>query len=95
MTYTIRYKLKGQWFWRKVTGVEGHYVLNTVETIKNSQGQSSTRDIPTWEVLALKDKSQVWLPIGTSMRFSKELFYKRHAGMEKEAGQKIPIRGDE
>lgn len=76
MTYKVYYKLKGQWFWRKVSKVKGDLIANDV-TFKP-------------RVLILHDETRIEIPTdGTLFKFSKDRFLVIKQNMEKESGQKI------
>ena len=75
MTYTAKYKLKHQWFWR---------------TVKNIKGDILPKDIPGIRVLILSDEQRVEIPLlDTMFWFSAERFTVIKKQMEKEAKQSI------
>ncbi len=72
MTYTVKYKLRNQFFWRK---------------IKNVKGDLFHKDIPVHRIFILEDESRIEIPIlDTIFSFSKERFIVIKQNMEKESG---------
>ena len=80
MTYTIKYRKKGQFFYRTVDKVKGDFVAT---------------DVPgAPRVFVLEDETRVEVPsVDTEFVFSKERFIVIKQRMEEEAGQKIPLKG--
>jgi hypothetical protein len=76
MNYSVRYRLRGQWFFRSIKGIKGDLVA---------------QDIPVaTRVLIMDDESRIEIPIdGTVFRFAKERFLVIKKNMEREAGQSI------
>lgn len=80
MTYSVKYKLKGQWFWRSVKRVKGDFIAQDIGT-------------PT-RVLILENESRIELPlIGAQFKFSTERFLSIKKNMESEARQTLPVGG--
>lgn len=78
MTYTVKYKLSGQWFWRSVKRVKGDFVAQDLGT-------------PT-RVLILENESRMELPLtGSQFKFSTERFLSIKKNMESEARQTLPV----
>lgn len=73
--YTIKYRLKNQWFFRAV---------------KNVIGDAVPRNLPNTRVMFLDDDSTIEIPNdGTVFKFSKERRAAQKEKMSKEAGQPI------
>lgn len=93
MSYKFKYKRKGAWFWRTLTGVVGHFYDNqSVEHIDENdhriQRQPQDRMIVYFEdgsFQAIRSWSECELMLGTDW----VLFTKRE--MEKKAGQPIQL----
>ena len=78
MVYTVTYKKKEQWFWRKLTKVQGDGIMDDSKT-------------PT-RYFILEDNSRIEIPIeGTEFKFSPERFLLIKQNMEKEANQEIRV----
>jgi hypothetical protein len=75
MFYDVKYKLIGQFFFRSLKKVKGDGI--------NDVGQSR------WFILA--DETRVEIPCSAQFIFSTDRFEVIRKGMEKEAGQKLPI----
>lgn len=83
MTYTVRYKSKGDFFWKTIKKVKGDL------TGSASDGLTGIR------VLILEDETRLEIPSGnTIFEFSKDRFLLIKHNMEKEAGQKIPVNSN-
>lgn len=77
MTYTVRYRRKGSFFWR---------------TVKCVKGDLLPQDLPGFRVLIREDESRLEIPIdGTEFEFCARRFLVIRQKMEQEAGQKLPI----
>lgn len=76
MLYTVKYKLKNQWFWRTVKKVRGDF-LGT--------------DMPVpCRILTLEDETRIEIPLeGTLFEFSNGRYLTIKKNMEKEANTKI------
>ena len=78
MTYTVKYKLFGQKYFRKVKYVKGDLIAQDVS--------GNPR------ILILDDETRLEIPTnGTIFEFSKERFLVIKQNMEKESGQTIAI----
>ena len=73
MTYTVKYKLPGQWLWRTVKRVKGDGLL------KNGQAR----------YFVLEDEARIEVPVAASFVFAKERFYVIKKLMEAESGHPI------
>jgi len=73
--YTVKYRLKHQWFFR---------------TIKKVVGDAVPKIMPSVRVIFLEDDSTIEIPIeGTIFKFSRERREAQKDKMSKEAGQPI------
>ena len=70
MTYTVKYKLQGSWFWRTIKGVKADHVSS---------------DQPC-RVFILDDESRVEFPFGTAFMYSNGRFLVIKQNMENESG---------
>lgn len=78
MTYTVKYLLAGQWYWRTIKKVKGDLVPSDLD--------KSVR------VFILDDESRIEIPMsGTQFKFSKERFISIKQSAEKESGQTLRI----
>ena len=79
MVYTVRYKKKGQLFYRTIKNVKGDFIAN---------------DVPgSPRVLVLEDESRMEIPtIDTEFLFDSKRFLVIKQRMEAEAGQPIPVK---
>ena len=75
MIYSVEYKLSGQWFFRKLKNVKGDGIL--------SEGHCR------WFILM--DETRIEIPCTAIFKFCSKRFESIRAGMEKEAGLKLPI----
>lgn len=78
MFYSVKYRRKGQVFFRKLKNVEADGFLENNAPLR---------------FFILADKGRVEIPIDAEFYFSKDRFLAIKARMESEAGQKIPIDG--
>ena len=79
MTYTVKYKLKNQLFFRKIKNVKGDFIMEK-------------SPIPT-KVIIKENEEQYHIPIkGTLFLYSKERFIVIKNNMENEIGQDIKIK---
>lgn len=79
MTYTVEYKLRGEWLWKKVQRVKGDLVAQDL-------------GVPM-RVFILDDETRIEIPVdGTQFRFCPRRFLTIKQNMEKEAGQVLPVR---
>lgn len=77
MTYTVKYRKHGQWFWR---------------TIRKVKGDLCPTDLPGMRVLIRENEERVEIPTaGTEFWFSHERFLGIKQQMEREARQKLPM----
>ena len=76
MTYTVKYKKKGQFFWKKIGSVKGDGIMP---------------DSPVATRFFITDKEERWeIPVeGTEFFFSQERFVLIKQNMETEARQVI------
>jgi hypothetical protein len=75
MTYTVKYKLENQFFWRKINNVKGDFVVNDI--VSNPR------------VFVLDDETRIEIPTkGTQVIFSKERFVVIKQNIEKENGKR-------
>ena len=79
MVYTVRYKKKGQLFYRTVKKVKGDFIAN---------------DVPgSPRVLVLEDESRMEIPtLDTEFVFDSKRFLVIKSRMEAEAGTTIPMK---
>jgi len=78
MTYTVKYKTKRQFFWRKLKKVRG-------------DGLMTDSPVPT-RFFILENESRVEIPVeGTIFYFSSERFLIIKKSMEMEANQEIRV----
>jgi hypothetical protein len=76
MTYTVRYRREGQWFWRKLHRVKGDGFI----------------EAGTHRFFICEDETRHELPIaGTVFEFSNGRFLSIKQRIERETGQKLPI----
>ena len=76
MTYSVKYRLKGQWFWRRVKRVKGDLVPNDLGVVSR--------------VLILENEERIEIPMeGTEFRFSTERFLVIKQSMEKQTNSPI------
>lgn len=75
MTYTVRYRKQGQWFWR---------------TIKNVKGDYPAQDCPC-HILHTDKEEVIMIPFGSEIRFSSERFWSIKEKMDKEAGMPVQV----
>jgi hypothetical protein len=73
ITYTVKYKLPNDLFWKKIKKVEGDGILET----------------GTYRFFSMEDGSRVEIPLGYIFEFGKERFLAIKMNMEKTAGQPI------
>lgn len=79
MTYTVEFKLRGSWIWRKIERVKGDLVAQDLGS--------------PMRVFILEDESRVEVPVeGTLFRFCPKRFLVIKQRMEQEAGQVLPIK---
>ena len=77
MTYSVRIKKKGEFFWRK---------------FKNVKGDLIPPDMPGFRVLILDDESRVEIPLeGTEFIFCSKRFLSIKQKMQNETGQSLSI----
>ncbi len=77
--YTVKYKLKGQWFWRTLKRIKGDAVNPFIG--------------PKHVMLIHENDSSTLLPIeGTLFKFSNERHMLLLKRAENDAGQKLPTR---
>ena len=83
MTYTVKYKKIGSFFW------------NTVKNVKGDITGSVSDGLPGVRVLILNDESRMEIPCeGTVIKFSRERFLVIRQNMERESGQQIPVNAN-
>lgn len=76
MKYEVKYKLKNEWFWKKIKNVTGDLLSE-----KSNQ-----------RVFILEDETRIEIPIAEALFiFSRDRFLSIKKSMEKEAGQTIPL----
>jgi hypothetical protein len=75
ITYTVRYRKCGSWFWKKIKKVKGDSVLS----------ESKAR------LFILEDETRREIPTDCEFEFSKERFLSITERMELEARQKITL----
>jgi len=73
MQYTVKYKLLGQWFWRKVKGVKGDGFLSETNA----------------RFLILSDETRIEIPVTSTFRFSPNRFRLTEQQISREAGQPV------
>lgn len=76
MTYTVKYMLPGQWFWRTIKRVKADGIL------ENGAARFFQRD----------DETRIEIPVKARFFFSKERFLAIKKNMESESGQQIVTR---
>ena len=75
MTYSVKYRMKSDIFWRKLDKVKGDLI---------------TKEMPDFRVFILEDESRIEIPLnGTSFKFCANRFISIKLAMEKESGQKL------
>ena len=75
MTYTVKYRIKGNLLWN---------------TVKNVRGDVLPSDMPGFKILIIDTEEQFHIPLeGTEFWFSKERYISIKQSMEKEAGQSL------
>jgi len=80
MIYTVKYKTKGDFFWKTVKRVKGDFCGSEAD------GLAGIR------VLILEDETRMEIPLSSTVfKFSSERFLLIRQNMEKEAGQKLPV----
>lgn len=78
MTYTVKYKLKGQWFWRTVKRVKGDLVAKDL-------------GVPM-RVLVCENETRLELPVeGGQFWFGTERFLVIKQSMEQDARQPLAV----
>jgi hypothetical protein len=78
MTYEVKYRACGSFFWKKIKRVKADLIL-------------SKESAPV-RVLILEDESRLEIPIANNeFCFSKERFLVILKSQEKESGQKMPV----
>lgn len=81
MTYTVKYKLINQWFFRKLKKVTGDAVFDRRGDVNN------LISVPPTMFFELENMNRIEVPIvGTIFKFSKERFMVIKKNMEKESG---------
>ena len=76
MTYTVKYKLSNQWFWRTIKRAKGDGILE----------HNLSRFI------ILEDESRIEIPVTAQFKFCSKRFLSIKKQMESEAGQTIPTK---
>ena len=101
MSYTVKYKLPGQRFWRKIKqvkgdgfmfdfelplfGLSGHHLLSSGD-VAGAKGLPKATH--RWFILA--DESRVEVPLAqTQFRFGPQRFFKIQAETQQEAGRSL------
>jgi hypothetical protein len=78
MTYSVKYKTKNQWFWRRIKKVKGDLI---------------SPDLPDVRIFILEDESRLEVPLsGTEFKFCSKRFIAIKQKMEQEAGQPISLK---
>lgn len=78
LVFSVKYKKKGQWFWRTLIGIKG-------DARQNFLGADHIMFIRA-------DESSVLVPVaGTEFQFSRERHELILKQMEKDAKQKLPV----
>ena len=75
MIYSVKYKTRGSWFWRKIKNVKGDGVVP----------ENGMR------YFILLTDERIEIPTSCEILFSRERFIHIVKQMEQEAGQKLPI----
>lgn len=79
MIYSVKYRLAGQWFWRKLKNVKGDLIATEFPT--------ATR------VFILADESRLEVPLeGAQFLFDSGRFVSIKQRMEEEVGQAVSIK---
>ena len=78
MTYTVKYKLPVQWFWRTIKRVKGDGIL------ENGAAR----------FFQLDDETRIEIPVQARFIFGKDRFLAIKKNMEKDAGQAIVTNGN-
>ena len=76
MTYTVKYKLPGQLFWRTIKRVKGDGILENRAA----------------RFFQLDDETRIEIPVQARFIFGKERFLAIKKNMENESGQQIVTR---
>lgn len=85
MTYSVKYKLPGSWFWRTIERVEGDGLFIDFT--------GEVKSVVEYRWFILEDKSRVEVPLaGTVFMFSPERHDAIKKSMEAQAGQTIPTK---
>lgn len=83
MSYTVKYRIKGSWFWRTLKSVKGDgYVIDTA-------GGMQTPMFVRWFIL--EDETRIEIPINSEFKFSNQRFLAIKQKIEAEVGQSIPV----
>jgi len=79
MTYTVKYRRKGRFFWTSIKRVKADLIANDV--------------VGNPRVFILDDETRIEVPTGDGLeiKFSGERFLVIKQNMEKTAGQTIPV----
>ena len=75
-TYTVQYKLKGQWFWRRIRHVKGDEFVNGGRALLVITENEERFDVPTE---------------GTRFYFERARYENILGRMSKEAGQPVQV----
>lgn len=78
MTYTVKYKRKGSFFWKTIKNVRADFVPTDLESVR---------------VLILSDETRIEIPLReTEFWFSRDRFLSIKAKVDQEAGQVVPVK---
>ena len=85
MTYSVKYKTPGAWFWKNIRKIEADGIL--VDMTAN------VKSVIEYRWFLLEDKTRVEIPMaGTIFVFGPERFHAAKKSMEEQAGQTIPTK---